>query len=258
MGFIKTPAEIERIERELSAPRWSGEWLSVQFLTTAATHARLLPPPLQPADEPLATVGVGRWQSNCLGDFAGAVVNLAARYDGVDGAYVLALYMDSEPAVVFGRETFGEPKKHAASGLFRHGDQARAWVRRHGIDLVELGAIVGDNLGPRRHERFTYNFKARTATGGRGLEEDAILTRTRFEVDVYAEREGQGTIALKGGPHDPLDELEVVSVRRAVYCQDDSAAECVAVATVPSERFLPYHYGRQDDWSALNTADRMR
>jgi acetoacetate decarboxylase len=258
MGFVKTPEEIERIERALSAPRWGGEWLSVQFLTESATHERLLPPPLQPGDEPLATVTVGRWQSNCLGDFSGAVLSLAGRYGGVDGSYVLALYMGQEPPTVFGRELFGEPKKWADSGLLRHGDGARAWVTRHGNRLIELRATLGEELGPSSHERFTYNYKARTAAAGRGLEEDAILTRTRFEVEVCSRRTGTGTVTLSGGPHDPLDELEVVDVRQAVYCEDEAAAHCAAVATVSSECFLPFHYGRQDDWSVLNTLDRVR
>jgi acetoacetate decarboxylase len=256
VGFVTTPAEIERIERELSAPRWSGEWLSVQFLTERATHARLLPPPLEPCDEPLAAVTVGRWQSNCLGDFTGAVVNLTAQYEGVEGSYVLALYMGEEPPIVFGREVFGEPKKRAASGLLLHGDGARASVTRDGHRLIELRATLGDELGPSSHERFTYNYKARTAAGGRGLEEDAILTRTRFEVEVCSQRNGTGSARLTSGPHDPLGELEVVDVRQTVYCQDKAAAHCAAVATVPSERFLAYHYGRQDNWLALNTLDR--
>jgi acetoacetate decarboxylase len=254
MGFVKTPEEIERIERELSAPRWSGEWLSVQFLTEPNTVERLLPPPLEPGEEPLATVTVGRWQSNCLGDFSGGVVNLSARHDSIDGSYVLALYMDREPPIVFGREVFGEPKKLATSGLFRERDQIHAWIERHGLRLIDLRARVGDDLGPSRHERFTFNYKARTAAGGRGLEEDAILTRTRFTVEVRCQRSGTGSATLVSGPHDPLHEIEVLDVRRAIYCEDESAARCAAVATVSSDQFLPYHYGRQDDWLALDTA----
>jgi acetoacetate decarboxylase len=165
--------------------------------------------------------------------------------------------MGEEPPIVFGREVFGEPKKWADSSLLLHGDRARAWVTRGGRRLIELHATLGDELGPSSQERCTYNYKARTATGGRGLEEDAILTRTRFEVEVSRRRTGAGTVSLTSGPHDPLGELEVVEVRHTVYCQDVAAAHCAAVATVPAERFLPYHYGRQDDWSTLNTLDRV-
>lgn len=251
MGFVRTPAEIRRIEDGFASARWSGEWLSVQFLTDPVTVDRLLPPPLAPASEPLATATIGRWQSNCIGDFAGGVLNISASYDGIDGAYVLALYLDREPSVMFGREVFGEPKKLARSRLFRDGDVVQAWVERHGHRLIDLRARVGEDAGPREFERCTYNYKARTAAGGRGLEEDAILTRATFTVQVRSERHGNGAITLQAGPHDPLDELEVVSVVHALYGEDESAVRCAPVATVPSETFLPYHYGRQDDWLAL-------
>jgi acetoacetate decarboxylase len=252
MGFVRTPEEIERIEQALSAPRWTGEWLSVQFLTESATLERLLPPPLEPGLEPLATATVGRWQSSCLGDFAGGVLSLAARHDGVDGDYVLALYMDREPPIVFGREVFGEPKKLAATRLLHSDGNVHAWVERHGHRLMELRAHVGADAGPTRYERFSFNFKARTAAGGRGLQEDAILTRTRFAVELQSRRRGEGTVDLASGPHDPLAEVEVVEVRGATYGADDCEPTCEAVATVSSAAFLPYHYGRQDDWLLLN------
>ena len=107
--------------------------------------------------------------------------------------------------------------------------------------------------GPSHLQRSTFNFKARTAAGGRGLQEDAILTRTRFDVDVSVQRIGTGTVTLRSTEHDPLAEVEVVEVRRAVYGEDDSDARSEAVATVPADEFLPYHYGRQDNWLALNT-----
>jgi hypothetical protein len=33
----------------------------------------------------------------------------------------------------------------------------------------------------------------------------------------------------------------------------DLIGACQAVATVPAATFLPYHHGRHDDWSALDT-----
>jgi acetoacetate decarboxylase len=254
MGFVKTREEIEQIEDKLSAPRWRGEWLAIQFLTDPATVERLLPPPLQPAPEALATATVGRWQSNCLGDFCGGVLSLAACYDGVDGSYPLVIYMDREPALVFGREVFGEPKKEASSRLFKDRGEIHGWIERHGVRLVELRASVGDDLGPDRGERFSFNYKARTEASGRGLQEDAVLTRTQFAVDIRSQRVGAGSVALAAGPHDPLDEVPVFEIRRAIYAEDESAARCRAVAVVSANDFLPYHYGRQDDWLVLDTA----
>jgi acetoacetate decarboxylase len=253
VGYVKTGEELHRIEQRLAAPRWSGEWLSIRILTDPATQRRLLPPPLEPADEPIGTATVGRWRSSPLGDFAGGVLALEARFGGITGSYALAMYMDVEPPLTFGREVFGEPKKLATSGLRADDEDVHAWVDRHGVRLLELRARVGADRGPAEAERFTYNYKARTAADGRGLEEDAILTRTRFTQSIRAQRAGTGTLVLTRGPHDPVDEVDVVAVREALYTHDVQAPRCEAVATVPAEAFLPFHYGRQDDWLALDT-----
>ena len=88
---------------------------------------------------------------------------------------------------------------------------------------------------------------------GSGLEEDAILTLATFHTTVHASRSGTGTVTLGATVHDPLDELRVVSVLGARFVECDIAAESRAVTTVPAEQFLPYHHGRHDDWSALDT-----
>jgi acetoacetate decarboxylase len=253
MGFVKTAAELEQIQRVLASPRWTGEWLAVRFTTEPETIARLLPPPLEAGPEPLATATIGRWQSHPLGDFAGGVLNFAATHDGVDGWYALAMYMDVEPPIVFGRDVFGEPKKLAKSGLFRDGDHVHAWIERHGVRLIDLRAELGNDLGASRSERHTFNYKARTDASGWGLEEDAILTRTHFTVQMKSERRGEGKVELRSGPHDPLGEVAVVEVRSATLGQDDSFPSCQAVASVDPATFLPYHYGRQDDWLALSS-----
>ena len=88
---------------------------------------------------------------------------------------------------------------------------------------------------------------------GKGLEEDAILTRAKFDVHATASLEGAGSVVLRGTVHDPLDELPVRSVIKASYMECDLIGKCEAVATTPADVFLPFHYGRHDDWSALDT-----
>ena len=45
----------------------------------------------------------------------------------------------------------------------------------------------------------------------------------------------------------------VRSITGATYLECDLIGHCEAVARVPADVFLPYHYGRHDDWSALDT-----
>jgi acetoacetate decarboxylase len=254
MGFVKTPEEIARIQYALSNPRFvNGEMFSVEFLTDESVVAQILPPPLRPAEQPLIRAMVSRWQSNCVGDFNGGAIYVAATHDGIDGEYVLAMYMDNDIPTIYGRDLFGEPKKLATTALYRHGDTYHGWLDRRGTRLIELHGTLTEDLGPFEDEGVNYNFKARPAADGVGLEEDAILTRATFQVKATAAREGTGTVTLGGTIHDPLDELPVRSIVRAHILECDLVAQCQAVATTPADVFLPYHHGRHDDWSALDT-----
>jgi acetoacetate decarboxylase len=237
MGFVKRPDEIARIEHALSHPRFvNGEMLSVDFLTDPAVVEEILPPPLEPADTPRVTAMVGRWQSNCVGDFYGGAIYVAARHDGVDGDYVLAMYMDNDIPTIYGRDLFGEPKKLATSQVHRHGDTFHGYVDRHGVRLIELHGLLTTDLGPFEAVGVNYNFKARPNADGHGLQEDAILTKATFDTRATAAREGAGSVVLRGA-----------------FLECDLIAACEAVATTPADVYLPYHHGRHDDWSALDT-----
>jgi acetoacetate decarboxylase len=254
MGFVKSAEEIARIEHALSYPRFvGGQMLSVEFLTDESVVAEVLPPPLEATDTPAVRAMVGRWESNCVGDFSGGSIYVSARHEGIEGEYVLAMYMNSDVPTIYGRDLFGEPKKVAESELRRRGDAFRGYIERGGVRIVELQAEMSKDLGAFDAEGYNFNFKARPAANGSGLEEDAILTRARFDVHATAALEGAGSVVLRGTVHDPLDELPVRSVTRASYTECDLIGSCEAVATTPAGVFAPYHHGRHDDWSALDT-----
>ncbi len=254
MGFVKTAEEIAAIERAFSEPHFvHGERFLVSFLTDPSTYEQLLPSCFTPADQPLVTIGIGRWQSNCVGDYAGGSISLAVRHKGTDGAYAVAMWMDNEAAVVFGRDVFGEPKKLATTNLIQSGDRARAWIERRGVRLIHLEADLSDDLGPAETERIAYNIRSRPAPDGIGLDGPAVLTAATFRTTTTLRREGVGAVTLRGTPHDPVDEIEVVSIVGAEYQQHDIVASCRAVDTVPAEEFLPFHYGRTDNYAILDT-----
>ncbi|HEX8753298.1 MAG TPA: acetoacetate decarboxylase family protein [Solirubrobacterales bacterium] len=254
MGFVKRPEEIARIEHALSFPRFvGGQMLSVEFLTDESVVAEVLPPPLEPTETPQVRAMVGRWQSNCVGDFHGGSIYVMAQHEGVVGEYVLAMYMSGDVPTIYGRDLFGEPKKIAESQLLRRGDVFRGWIDRGGVRLIELHGEMTKDTGAFDAEGYNFNFKARPAANGSGLEEDAILTRAKFDVHAAASMEGAGSVVLRGTVHDPLDELPVRSVLRATYTECDLIGACEAVARTPADVFLPYHYGRHDDWSELDT-----
>ena len=254
MGFVRTAAEVARIEAAIGAPRFGGaQMLSVEFLVDPAYVAEVLPPPLEPVAEPRMRAMVGRFGSNCVGDFDGGCVYVTCSHEGLEGEYNIFQYMDTDQATIFGRDVFGEPKKMAKATLRARGDHMHGTIERHGVALITLEADLTKDNGPFQATRESYNVKSRPAADGHGLEEDAILTRAKFDVHATASLEGAGSVVLRGTVHDPLDEIPVRSVTKATYVECDLIGKCEAVATTPADVFLPYHYGRHDDWSALDT-----
>jgi len=59
-SWTRNADQIRKIEAALHAPIFAdARWLTVQYLTRAEIVREVLPPPLEPAAEPLVTVGIG-------------------------------------------------------------------------------------------------------------------------------------------------------------------------------------------------------
>jgi Acetoacetate decarboxylase (ADC) len=70
--------------------------LSIDFLTAPEIVRVILPPGLESAAEPLITAMVGRCRSNCVADFTGGAIYVAARHGDIGAPYVLAMFMDTD------------------------------------------------------------------------------------------------------------------------------------------------------------------
>lgn len=255
MGFVKSAAEIRQIQAALAGPRFvNSQMLIVTFLTREETVAQILPPGFELADEPRVTAQLGTWQSNCCGDFNGGAITIAARYGELEGEYALCMYMDNDQPTLYGRDLFGEPKKIATASIFSRPGGYLGYIERRGVRLVELGVDGVTDLGPSRVTANNFNIKARPAADGIGLQEDALVTCAVFENEIRANREGVGSVTLRGTRHDPLDQIEVVEVLSGRQIEVDMEAHTSVVGTIPAASYEPYFYGRgADDWSALDT-----
>src|SRR5277367_2332348 len=139
MGFVKTKEEVARIRAVLKQPRFvASEMLMVEFLTRPDIIKSVLPPDFEPVSEPLVTAMVGRWRSNCVGDYCGGAIYVPARYQGIEAPYVLAMYMDADPASVRGRDVFGARKNRATFNHYDRGKSIHGYVG--GLDgrLIEI------------------------------------------------------------------------------------------------------------------------
>jgi acetoacetate decarboxylase len=251
-GWVKSPDEIRKIEERLGAPAFlQGKMMSVSFLTRPEFVREVLPPPLEPTSQPLVTVSVCTFAtSNCVGAFAGGVVDVLARYKGIEANHCLAMPMSTDVAIIFGRELFGEPKKQGRVRLESDGDVVRGTVERFGIPYIQLEGRFTENVpitGPVFSDRF--HFKFMHAANGKGLEFDPIIVQAHFRNQFKVMKRGEGKVTLKATAHDPLGEIEIVKLMGASYSEGDIFAEAKAIGTVSAEKFLPYAFQNIDDYS---------
>ncbi|SEO57212.1 acetoacetate decarboxylase family protein [Trujillonella endophytica] len=255
MSFRQSAESIARINATLANKRLSGERIEVAFRSDPDVIASVLPAPLVPSGNDRVTVRVTRWVTNYCGAFTMAGLYVDAAHDGLDGEYILSMFIDTyDAALLIGREGFGEPKKMASIDLFRSGNGFVGTVDRMGTRLMSLNVATGEDEGPSEGSGALYSIKATLALGG-GLVDDALLMGQEVHVKSSENRRGPGSVKLGGTPHDPLDEFPVLEVLGASYAVSDMGETRPlrgkhVQAVIPAEEFLPFHYGRLDDWSA--------
>jgi acetoacetate decarboxylase len=254
MGFVKTREEIQRIQEALCEPRFfSAQMISVQYRTRPEIVRRVLPPGLEPTDTPLVTAMVGRWgRSNCVHAFAGGALYVQARHGQYVGDYCLAMPMSTDAAIIFGRELFGEPKKQAMTTFERKGNRLRGKCVRYGKPILSIDATMDTRENVTEGGFVNFHYKFLPSADGRGLQWDPALVMATFQTKVTLSEKGRAKLTLGNTVHDPLGEIEIVEIVSASYVEGDITSRCQTLASIKAEDFLPYAYGKVDDWSALN------
>lgn len=256
-SFVASPERMKAIAEVIARPRFVNcEMLSVTAGVDPNWLREVIPAPLE-ADGDSIRFMIGRWQSNCVDDFAGAGVYVPARLGDIAGEYILAMYMDTDAAIIYGREVFGEPKKQATTGLRRANGRASGWVERHGERIMYLEANLTEDTGPLDTEGVNFNIKATPAADGDGLEDDAVVTVADFDVHFTVTMAGNGGLRLRGNGHDPLDSIPITDIRGAVWQEGDLLAQARRIATIPAADFAPYFYARIDDYALLDSETRQ-
>ena len=252
--YVKTPEQVRQMQAAYATPAFlEATSLAVSFLTDPEVVRELLPPPLEPAAEPRASVSVYTiGGSNCVGGFNGASINLACTYQGEEGLYCLTMPMSTDTAILFGRELYAEPKKLADCQLDIGERFIRGSVTRHGITYIQLDGVFDEPMQPsdRAGVSHHYYFKYLPAADGRGLASDPQLVRVTHRGRTHKLARGTATITFRESRHDPVIDLPVHHVEAASYSLGETHTTAEVVATVPAADFLPWAYGKVDDFTA--------
>lgn len=249
--FVKSPDGIQRYQDLYATPSFYDiASLAVTFESDPDVLAELIPPPLEPADEPRVSLSISHIRrSDCVGPFYGCSFNIHCTYQGEPGFYCLTMPMSTDTAVTFGRELFAEPKKLAQIDLHERGSTYTGSVTRHGITYIELSAQFEAQMAPLDRETVGhhYYFKYLPAANGRGLAHDPQLVRVTHRGRVHRATQGTGTVVFRESPHDPVIDIPVRSVLSAARSEVETHTTAEVVETVDAETFLPYAYGKVDD-----------
>lgn len=246
MGFVKTPSELASYFETPARLFPGAKIMGAMFLTRPELVARLLPPPLEPAEQPGALVFIAEYPETSMGPgYREAALFLNCRYQGEAGTYCLAMPIDSEEVrCTNGRDVFGFPKKLAKIHLERKENVVHGWVERHGVRFFELRVELMSELPALAPTGPTFLFKALPRIDLKpGFEGPVLLCKQSTELALKSLEVGMPEITFKDSPRDPWAEVEVTQVIAGFYLvSDNTMRPGEVIAKVDGDAYLPYHF----------------
>ena len=121
--------------------------LKIKYLTDPENIAKLLPPGIEPADEPEVILTAYNFPVNGHPEF-GLVTAVAAKHDGKEGEFPLGYAIDRESEIFISQEKFGQPKYPAQIDYFRMMDYVEVNVVHQNYTFMEFKGQVTETLDP--------------------------------------------------------------------------------------------------------------
>jgi acetoacetate decarboxylase len=225
--------------------------LEAIYLTDAEALASVVPPPLEPPDEPRVHVRItdidlelpgGYRYREKVGYFA-----VDARYQGTLGEYPLLIPIDLESAVAISRERFGEPKKLAELELARDDDHVEGRISRGGVTFVEMvGDVSGPLAVPEPYPATQFWFKFLPAVDGKGFDAGPFLVRVDQVRTPRSLEAVQGKLVLRDTPTAPVADLPVEQMVSMVWTRRCSSHQPRLVGPVDPVAFAPFAAARYE------------
>jgi acetoacetate decarboxylase len=263
MGFVKTLQEIISFNKP-TADFYGAEMLTVLWETKPEIVAKLLPPPLKPASQPVAMAFVADYpRTNFDVTYRESALFLRAVYNGEEGGYCLSMPVTNDIAMAGGREVFGFPKKMADIHIQKNSHSIEGWAERRGIRFMEVRAkLTGKFNDPAAQEivmgmrnveadgsikAVSYNFKHFPAPEGNSFDYNPRLVKQETILRPKEMLFGEAEIILRYSDYDPWAEVEVVKMLGALYTVgDNSMLRGKSVAEVGLVEFAPYAFLKWD------------
>ncbi|MHA1147697.1 MAG: acetoacetate decarboxylase family protein [Promethearchaeota archaeon] len=264
MSFRRDLEEIKKKKEAMVTSVFKGaEMIWVLWETKQEVVERILPPPLEPLDRPIALAFVANYPSHNYGlPYTEAALILRCQYKGELGNYFLAMPLTDDRATFAGREIFGFPKKLANVYFEKKDNELFGYSERLGVKNIEVKLkltgkfndeetpkIVSDiQMIPKRGKgTVNYLFKHFPHPTKEGFDYTPWLIKQVTKSKIKSMQMGEADIKLLSTIHDPWAEVEVVKVLGGMYLQSENEMFPGEILTeVNPEEFLPYSYIKWD------------
>jgi len=215
----------------------NAEMLSATFNTNMDVIKEIIPKPLSPTKDPLATVFVARYPETNFGrlTYNEGALFIHCQYRGEKGFYCLSMPVDDDMAMIGGREQFGFPKKMADKiTLEQQNNRVIGTVVRKGVDILriegqiggetsenifgDLGESVTDWDGVPSYRVLSFLYKYFVNPSASNFDYRPRLVR----VPLLYKRLGKtfevsGKVTMSSTPFDPLGEIPVGEILGIFY-----------------------------------------
>lgn len=207
---------------------FDAEMAMVFFRTDPEVVKRVLPDPLKPPPEPLATAFIAKYPRTNFGSvYNEAALFLVAEYGGELGGYCLTMPTTEDMACILGREIFGFPKKIADEiSLARAENGVRGRYVRRGVELMSLSMPFDEEVEAKRlvemlstftgsghgeWKAISYNFKFFYSPQMTGFDYKPKLVKqvTTFKPSGKIWLSYHFDLKLRSSDRDPLGEIPV-------------------------------------------------
>ena len=204
----------------------------------------ILPPPLEPA-APIVTVVLSKSDQ-----FQGTVVGVQARFGDIVGDFGLGYVMDSDLAVIFGREGWVELKKFGVTDITDNGKDYVGTVSRYNEELIRIEATAVQQGDPSTVSGIMHNFHFKFAIKADGSGLEAVrLVQSSFENKCTSlEILQPKLVQLNKSVHDIYGNIPIKNIVACLHAKLDMVGSGKYLAEVDPEAFLPYAFFKHDDY----------
>ena len=220
--------------------------LKVDYRTDKDAVAKLLPPGIEPADDPIVHLTWYCFPVMNEPEF-GLVMTTAANFDGIEGEYALGYAIDQENAVYVSREHWGQPKYLADTEYFRMLDHVEARTTHAGHTFAEfVGDVSSTDEAGEVFEQNEWWIKVVRAVSMAPQEYDypPHVVRVRAKYRTAYRQSLNGQLVLRDAVNDPIASRLPMNEQTDAYLwtPEHLEREITVAGELDGEGFWPFAY----------------